>query len=100
MHRGELEPGLGRDQHAVAAALDRGAKDFLGSAAGIDIGAVKHGQASVKADIDKARSFGRVSGTSGFEEITLAAEGAGAKGQDGNLKAGLAEAAVFHGGSG
>jgi hypothetical protein len=90
------ESVFGRDQHLVAAALDRRAQHLLGGARAVDVGAVEHGKARIQADIDQPlRAFG-VGVAPGLEEVALAAESARAEGQDRNLEAGTAEQAIFH----
>ena len=55
------------------------AEEILGQAAGIDVGAVEHGDAVIEADIDQPRRPGRVGRAPRLEKVVAAAEGAGAE---------------------
>jgi hypothetical protein len=90
------EGGFRGDENAVAFAGDGFAKDFFGEAARINVGSVEEVGARVEADVYKARGFGNVAGAPGFEEFVAAAECAGAKTENGNLQAGMAELSEFH----
>ena len=92
------EGGFGGDEQAIAFAGDGFAEDFFGDAVGINVGGVEEIDAGVEADVDEAGGFGDVAAAPGFEEFVGAAEGAGAEGENGDLKSGVAELSEFHGG--
>ena len=94
--RAGAERRLGRDQHAVAPSLDCLAQDLLGGAVGVDVGAVKHRQACIQADIDQAAGRRDIGVAPGTEEFAFAAECPGPKTQHGHAEAGSAKSPVFH----
>ncbi|MDT4849327.1 hypothetical protein FQZ97_834450 [compost metagenome] len=82
------EGGLGRDQQPVTRpALDRLAQHRFGGAARVDVGAVEHVHAGVHADVDQRARLGHVGAAPRAEKLALAAEGAGAEAQHGDLEA-------------
>src|SRR6185437_8883988 len=87
---------LGRDDRALAAALQRGAEDFLRSAIRIDVRAVEQVGAGIEANIDKSLRLGCIGAAPGAEQRALAAKGAGAEAESRHLEAGTAEKVVVH----
>ncbi len=93
----DREGRFGRDQCLVAAPLEGEAQDLLGRAGGIAVGGVEEIDPGLQTQIDEARRFGDIGAAPALEEFVGAAERAGAEAEDGDLEAGAAELAIFHG---
>ncbi len=90
------ERGFGRDQHLIAPPLDRLAQDRLGSAAGIGVGAVEHGDPGIEADVDETPRLLDLDRAERLKEITPAAEGGRAEAQDRHAKARSTQISIVH----
>ncbi len=92
------EPGLGGDDHLVAPAPDRGAEYLLRRAAGVDVGGVEHGHPGLQADVHQPAGLRGVRGAPGAEQLSPAAERAGAEAQLRDHEPGRAQSPEFHDG--
>src|SRR3546814_16872585 len=90
------QAGLGRDQHRVAAPLDRFAQNLFGRAVRIYVGGIEQGDPGVETDVDQPPSLGRIAGAPSAEQRPLTAERPSSKAPTGNPKSRRSELPNFH----
>src|ERR1700732_3706227 len=88
--------GLGGNQSLIALAFERLTQDFLGKAAGVNVGGIEEVDSGFETDVEEATGFSHVGVAPGFEKLVAAPEGGDPITKCRDLEAGASKKAIFH----